>query len=195
MNETPITEYEEVLYCTVHPEKETSLRCNNCNRPMCAQCAVQTPVGYRCRECVRGIQDKYYNASTNDDLITAGVSAALTGIAAAIVGWIGLGLFFSLILALPAGGAISEAVVRAVSKRRSRNMAQFALGGAVIGGLIGAVIRPVMTYNNLISQLPANVEVPVSLIEFIGRSLTGDLGTLLFIGIVAATIYGRLRSR
>jgi hypothetical protein len=45
---------ETVLHCYVHPNRETSLRCNNCDRPICAACAIRTPTGYRCRECVRG---------------------------------------------------------------------------------------------------------------------------------------------
>ena len=41
------------LYCYVHPDRETGLRCNRCERPICADCAVLTPTGYRCKECVR----------------------------------------------------------------------------------------------------------------------------------------------
>src|SRR5690606_10430831 len=42
----------DTLYCTVHPTRATLLRCNRCGRPMCTDCAVQHPVGLRCRECV-----------------------------------------------------------------------------------------------------------------------------------------------
>ena len=31
---------EEILYCTVHPTVQTTLRCNRCGRPMCTKCAV-----------------------------------------------------------------------------------------------------------------------------------------------------------
>ena len=44
----PIT-VEETTYCAVHPDRETSLQCNRCGRYMCVECAVHTPVGYRCR--------------------------------------------------------------------------------------------------------------------------------------------------
>ena len=33
------------LYCYVHPNRETALRCNHCNRPICADCAIRTPTG------------------------------------------------------------------------------------------------------------------------------------------------------
>ena len=41
------------LFCYVHPDRETLLRCNNCERPICTQCAVLTPTGYRCKECIQ----------------------------------------------------------------------------------------------------------------------------------------------
>ena len=50
-----------LTYCEVHPDRETSLRCNKCGRLMCTECAVLTPVGYRCRECVRGQQERPEN--------------------------------------------------------------------------------------------------------------------------------------
>ena len=54
------------LYCYVHPTRETSLRCNNCERPICAQCAVRTPTGYRCKECVRERQKTFETAEWYD---------------------------------------------------------------------------------------------------------------------------------
>jgi membrane associated rhomboid family serine protease len=47
-------------YCYRHPQVETSLRCNRCNKPICLKCAQRTPVGFRCVECVLEIEDKYY---------------------------------------------------------------------------------------------------------------------------------------
>ena len=46
----------DTLYCYVHPNRPTSLRCNRCERPICAECAVRTPTGYRCPECIRSQQ-------------------------------------------------------------------------------------------------------------------------------------------
>ena len=48
--------------CANHPNRETMLRCNKCEKPICLQCAVLTEVGYRCKECVRGQQALYFNA-------------------------------------------------------------------------------------------------------------------------------------
>ncbi len=37
--------------CAWHPDRLTMLSCGRCDRPMCVNCAVETPVGMRCREC------------------------------------------------------------------------------------------------------------------------------------------------
>ena len=111
--------HETVVYCTVHPQVEATLRCNRCSRPMCLKCAVRTPVGYRCRECVRGQQDVFYSA-TPQDYVIAGVAAFLvSAVAAGILLRIG-GLLITFLLAVPAGGVISEVVWRAVRRRRGR---------------------------------------------------------------------------
>ncbi len=47
------------LYCANHPHRETSLRCNRCEKAICPECAVLTPIGYRCQECVRAQQKTF----------------------------------------------------------------------------------------------------------------------------------------
>ena len=51
------------IYCANHPAVETTLRCNRCGKPICAECAVRTPTGYRCKECVRGQQKIFDTAA------------------------------------------------------------------------------------------------------------------------------------
>lgn len=55
------TAVEEALYCYRHPQIETSLHCNRCNKPMCAKCAQRTPVGFRCPDCMLEIEGRYYS--------------------------------------------------------------------------------------------------------------------------------------
>ena len=40
--------------CYRHPGRETGVRCNRCDRPVCPECRVDASVGFQCRECVRG---------------------------------------------------------------------------------------------------------------------------------------------
>lgn len=42
---------ETTMQCYRHPNREATLRCSNCERPICTDCARDTPVGYRCPEC------------------------------------------------------------------------------------------------------------------------------------------------
>ncbi|MEN6392186.1 MAG: B-box zinc finger protein, partial [Anaerolineaceae bacterium] len=35
-----MTDNPPTLYCTNHPQTETSLRCNRCDKPICTKCAV-----------------------------------------------------------------------------------------------------------------------------------------------------------
>ena len=37
--------------CTYHPNRETALACSRCDRPICTECVVHSPVGMRCPEC------------------------------------------------------------------------------------------------------------------------------------------------
>ena len=38
-------------YCPRHPKNETNLRCGRCEKLVCTECMVHTPVGVRCQDC------------------------------------------------------------------------------------------------------------------------------------------------
>jgi len=119
----------EVLHCYYHPDPETRLRCNKCGKPICTECAVRTPVGYRCPDCVREVQDKFYTADSGDIIkgaIVAFVGGLLVGVATwLLILFLGRFLFFGFLAAFflgPAlGGGVAELVRRAMGKRRARN--------------------------------------------------------------------------
>lgn len=133
------------MYCANHPDRETLLRCNKCNKPICLECAVQTPVGYRCKECVREQQNVYYNAGAGDNWIALAIAFVVTAVATPIVAFfLGVVGWFSIIIALLAGGAAGSALAQiirqAVKRRRSRTMRWFALGGILAGVLVGSAV-------------------------------------------------------
>src|ERR1041384_6219500 len=99
-------------FCAVHPTVETSLRCNKCGRYMCTRCAVLTPVGYRCKECVHQQQDVYFTATQGDYLIGAAVAFGLSFPIGYVMMRIGF-LLLVIILAFPAGGLIGDITARA----------------------------------------------------------------------------------
>lgn len=132
-----MTESFAPLYCTNHPAEETSLRCNRCEKPICAKCAVQTPTGYRCKSCVRGQQKIFESAEWYDYLIAFAGAGLASFIASLIVSFISSFFFglFVLILAPAAGVAIAEIVRFITRRRRSIGLFRTALAGMIAGAL------------------------------------------------------------
>ena len=87
---------DQVIYCSLHPNVETRLRCSKCGNPICPRCAVGTPVGFRCPQCVRSQQAIFYSATPLDYAIAAVVGLVISTIAAFILGRIGIFLVFIL---------------------------------------------------------------------------------------------------
>jgi hypothetical protein len=139
---------EPTLACYRHPNRETTLRCNRCEKPICAQCAILTPVGYRCPECVKG-QQKVFDNSTSIDLpLAAFVSFICIGLATIVLDYLG---FWGLFVAPVVGGGIAEIVRWAVRRRRSLRLQWAAVGGGAVGVLVYLGMRlsiylPLSTY-------------------------------------------------
>ncbi len=127
------TETITTHYCFYHPNTATELRCNRCGKYICIRDAVRTPVGYRCRDCVREQQGIFYNSLPTDYLIAAVITLPLAYIAALIVPH----LFWLAIFAGPiVGGIISEAIRIATKKRRGRYTWAIAVGCLIVATLI-----------------------------------------------------------
>jgi hypothetical protein len=130
----------DVMYCTVHPTIATGLRCNRCGRPMCTKCARLTPVGYRCKECVRQQQDKFFDAQFYDYILVGIGTLIVGGIAAFFMSR--LGFFFLAFFIGPAiGGAIGRIIFKLTRKRRGRYM------GYVVGACLVASALPFFLAN------------------------------------------------
>jgi hypothetical protein len=160
------------LYCYVHPNRETSLRCNNCDRPICAQCAVRTPTGYRCRECVKG-QQKVFNTSEWYDFVFGFVVAALLSAVAAflvtLIGGIGFFGWFLIAAGAPTAAVIIAEGVRMVTrKRRSRPLFITIAIGVVLGAL------------------------PVILVQVLRLDMFGILFQIIYLVIAVPVVYSRL---
>lgn len=153
---------EDIVYCTVHPTIETTLRCNKCGRPMCTRCAERTPVGYRCKECVKGQQKTFYTAKNTDILIQFGVAFGLSIVATIIVGLFGgfLGGFILFFIMIPvctaAGAMIADLAHRAAGKRRHRYGWLAVAAGIVTGALVVAVAPILLLIPFYLQYDPAN---------------------------------------
>jgi hypothetical protein len=156
----------ETLYCYVHPNRETSLRCNNCNRPICASCAIRTPTGYRCRECVRGQQKQFDTSEWYDYIIGFVVAALLSAIASFLVTFVGgigfLGWFLIAAGAPTAAVAIAEGV-RAVTRRRRSRALFITVAVGVVFGALPLILLQVFTnpFGILFQVIYLAIAVPV----------------------------------
>ena len=167
-------ESETATVCYRHPDVETSLRCNRCGKLICVKCAERTPVGYRCPDCVREQQDKFYTGGSLDYVIAALVALPLSLIAGAVftffIARIGFFSWIISFIAAPAtGGLIAEAVRRAVGRRRSRYLSTVAAACMVLG--VAPFLLLMLLSGNLFGLIPP--------------------GILLFFGV--GTIVARLR--
>ncbi len=120
------------LYCANHPNTETHLRCNRCEKLICSKCAVHTPTGYRCKDCVRSQQKVFETALWHDYLlgfIFAGLASYLGGLIAPRLG------FFVLFLAPLAGVIIADGARMITSRRRSKPLFFTITAGALVGAL------------------------------------------------------------
>lgn len=140
-NTTHTDDDHEVMFCAVHPHVETSLRCNRCGRPMCTRCAVKTPVGYRCKECVREQQDKFFTAQVVDYLVAAAISLVISFVAAAILARIGF-FILAFFISPAVGGVIGRAVMSATKKRRGRYTTAVVGTCVVLGALPFLLVNP-----------------------------------------------------
>lgn len=119
-------------FCSNHPNVETGLRCNYCEKPICPKCAVLTPTGYRCKDCLRSQQKVFETAVWYDPVIAALIAVVLSFFGSLLVSVMG---FFTVFVAPIAGVIIAETVRFAVRRRRSARLALVTTTAAVLGGL------------------------------------------------------------
>lgn len=120
-----VDDEDQELFCYRHPDRSTALRCYNCGKPICSSCAVKTPVGYICPDCIREKEDVFFNATTLDYLVAPLVCLLLSLPA----GWLVVrftlgGSFFVFIILIFVGGMVGRFIgqfsKRAVGRRRGR---------------------------------------------------------------------------
>lgn len=120
--------------CSFHPGVETSLRCAECERPICPKDMVETPVGFKCRECARPARSQLMYVKPRQF-----VMGAVWALAAAVLG----GLLFSQLpfafffLEILFGMGVGEAARRGSGGHRGTALAVVAGLCALIGGFIG----------------------------------------------------------
>jgi len=177
--ETTDTTSVPTLYCSNHPQKPTLLRCNRCDKPICSTCAIKTPVGYRCKECVRS-QQKIFNNTKSWDYP---IALVLGAIMAAVCGLVTLIGFFTLFVTPVIGVAIAEVIRWATCHRRSPTLHKITVLGVALG------TAPLMLYDIIMAILWLNA----------GYGLWNVIAPLvwqsIYTVIVISTVYARFPGR
>lgn len=121
------------MTCYRHPKVETSLRCSRCEKPICADCAVLTPVGYRCRECGR---ERSATRSLEPKQLVPGllVGFGLPFLAGYLATRVPIG-FFLIFLGAIVGGVVGQAIRKAIGMKSSQLLAILSIAGYFLGVL------------------------------------------------------------
>lgn len=167
MSETATT------YCANHPTIETSLRCNRCEKLICAKCAVKMPTGYRCRECVKTALKIFDTAEWYDypfGFLAALFLSLVASVLLSMLGFIGYFGYIIVFAAAPTAGVIiSEGVRLAIRRHRSNALYATIAVGLILGALPFIII-------NL----------------FFAPSISGLIVQGMYVVLVLPTVYSRL---
>ena len=140
-----MSENQISLTCTFHPKRETQLRCNRCDRPICIKCATHTPTGYRCPECIRTQQKIFVTTRWYDQIIAAVITAVISFLGSLLTSFLTLG-FYNFLIALGAGFGVVWIVKKAIQNRRSPLLKYVMSGTALLASLAPSIIGMVQSY-------------------------------------------------
>ena len=141
---TAVSVADEEVYefvCYRHPNRPTSLRCYNCGKPICSSCAIKTPVGYSCPDCIREKEDVFFTAKPTDYIIAPVIGLVLSLVAGYLVSRFTLGGgFFTYIIMFfvcgIAGRFIGQLSKQAIGRRRGRYLPQVMVSMLILGTAI-----------------------------------------------------------
>jgi hypothetical protein len=180
---------DDALHCYRHPDRETRILCGRCERPICTRCAMQGPVGFRCKQCGTLAYDPLTSLRPSQMLLGLAISMGLAAVAGLIASQIG---FFGIIIGFFAGGFIAEAVTRVIGFKHGPRILALVIGGIIVGSVIGFGIDYAIFAAQL-ANLPE--EIPVEELGFGLSALLWDivLWAAITAGAECVGAYSRLR--
>ena len=192
-------EEEITTTCYRHPERATGLRCGACERPICAGCATNAPVGHLCPECRTRRRPVNYQVGAGQLAVAAGVHAVGGLLAAVLLSFVVVG-FLGFYIAVLAGPLVSAGLVmltdRLTRAKRGRAI-QIAAGAATVAGML-----PVVLFRSILLvsfQASLGPELLAMMAEANGQTIwtlalaSIDPAMVLFAGITAISAMYRLR--
>lgn len=196
---TPVVEEMSATVCYRHTLRSTGLRCASCERPICAACASNAPVGHLCPECRAKRRPVNYQVGPAH-LLAAALVSAVGGLLAAALGSFVimgfLGFYIAMAVAPFVGAGLVLVIDRWTRAKRGRPM-QIAAGAAVIVGML-----PVVLFGRLLlllAQVGFALEMLTPMLQEEGLTLwtlalSGvDPAMVVFMGLSAISAMYRLR--
>lgn len=122
------------------------------NRLMCSACAVRVEMGYMAREEVKKADDRFFQGTQLDNMVTLGVMFAGSVVVNTIMFFIGF-WYLAILFGGGAGAAIATFARRLAGKRVTREMPYFAIAGIVAGALLAPTIYYLLTFKIFIFDL------------------------------------------
>lgn len=123
--------------CSYHPDIQTGLRCTNCGKPICPECAVRTPVGLRCPDCA-GVRTMGSIRTPTNRLAKAVGAGMLVAIVVAVLWRFMPSWGFYLSLAM--GFGVVETIARVTRNKRGRDLQIAAMAIVTIGFLLSRAL-------------------------------------------------------
>ena len=159
---------KQATYCPNHPDTPTNLRCGRCEKLVCPQCMVHTPVGVRCRECGQGTPIPTYQVSASY-LTRAVLASVVTGVVGGLLIplLVAPGLNIIYLLGMAGYGYLMAEVVGLASNRKRGRTLQLVAGGGVLLAvvIIATISATVLGYVNLFGLLGGGLGVYVAYIR------------------------------
>jgi hypothetical protein len=174
--------------CAKHPHITTYLRCAACNMPICDKCAVETAVGYKCRDCGTQRGGAYSPPSPLRALAVVLVGLPAGALGTALLGFLGL---WGIFIAIPYGRFVGTLLLKASGRKIGLLVDVLAGASLVLGGLAIPVLQAFARYQYVLRQLPPGstpTELPlVALFSY------ADVIPLIIAGVIAAAAISRMR--
>jgi hypothetical protein len=174
--------------CAKHPKVTTYVRCAACNTPICDRCAVETAVGYKCRDCGTHKAGAYSPPSALRALAVVLVGLPAGALGAGLLGFIGL---WGIFLGIAYGRFVGTLLLKASGRKISLLVDILAGAAIVLGGLAVAAGRALLIYQQSMRFLPPGT--PVSALTWLSLFSFTEIYTLVVAGVIAAAAISRLR--
>lgn len=117
--------------CARHRKTITYLQCAKCGTPICPDCFVDSPVGYKCRDCGRMANTALYTVSFRG-AVQGSLVGLLGGMVAGAFGFMG---FWGIIIALIYGRFLGTLIMKAAGHKMGLVMDIITGASIVLGGL------------------------------------------------------------